>query len=319
MQFGSKKLSLIITTSVLALFLVYFVHNIEQFKPLLHLNIFLLLIISLVGVVVIFVNGLFTKVILQPFHKYISVLESAYVALISAIGNFFAPVGAGFGFRAVYLKKKHGLPYSDFISTLSGNYVIVFLVNSFFALVALYFLRGHDSSQYAVLVTLFGIIFLGSLAVTFIKVPKRFTEVKKTGKAGKVLTPAAQVLNGWSKIVTNKKMLYQLTVLIIINFFLSLIIAKLEISALHFHIGAAQLLLFSVLGALSLFINITPANLGVKEAIYIFSASVIGFSTSQILLISLVDRGVQFITLSILWLLTLRMRHNPLDVKSEDY
>lgn len=308
MSLGSKKLRLLITLSVFALFIGYFLLNIDKFKPLLHLNIALLGLIALADLATIISNGLFIKFVLQPFRKFISISESAYVSLISSVGNFFAPVGAGFGIRAVYLKKKHGLPYGEYISTLSGNYIIVFLVNSFFALLALFLLRANPSPQYDVLVILFSAIFVVSMAMMFIKLPQSFIHKVSTGRGKSVYKPINQVMNGWNKIVSNKRLLVNLIWLIIVNFLLSMIIAKTEITALHFSIGFPQLILFSVLGSLSLFVNITPANLGVKEAIYIFSATVIGFSTSQILLIALIDRGVLFIVLMSLWLIFVRRR-----------
>lgn len=306
MKLGSKRFRFFITMLVLAIFAIYFVLNIEKFKPLLHVNILWLVLLAVANVVVIAVNGMFIKFVLQPFDKFISIMESAYVSLISSIGNFFAPVGAGFGIRAVYLNKKHGLPYGEYISTLSGNYIIVFLVNSFIALLSLYFLKDKASPQYTILVALFLGIFIVSLIAIFIKIPKRLADKAHT-KNLKIVTSIFGVLNGWSKIKSNRKLMTRLVGLIFLNVLLALLISKIEVVALHFSIGAAQLLLFSVLGALSLFINLTPANLGVKEAIYLFSASVIGFSTSQILLIALIDRGVLFIVLLAGWFLSTRL------------
>ncbi|MGZ6005077.1 MAG: lysylphosphatidylglycerol synthase transmembrane domain-containing protein [Candidatus Saccharimonadales bacterium] len=305
----SKKLRLILTAAVFAVFAVYFYLNASQFKPLLHIDGWLLLVIALADFAIISANGLFIKFVLEPFNKFIGVAESIYVSLISAVGNFFAPTGTGFGFRAVYLKKKHGLPYSEFISTLSGNYIIVFLVNSFFALLSLYMLREHYSKQYLTLVVVFATIFIVSLILSVIKLPdispERITKNKKLQKfVGMIFT----ITNGWNKVIANKKLMAKLIGVVIFNFLMTMLISKMEIAALHFTISFPALLLFSVLGSLSLFVNITPANLGVKEAIYIFSGAVIGFSVSQILLISLIDRGVYFVVLLVLWALSPRLQ-----------
>src|SRR3972149_3081522 len=146
----AKNSRILITVLVLGLFAAYFIFNIEKFKPLLDVSFVLLLLIALANIGGIFINGLFTKFILEPFKKFISIAEAFYVSVISSIGNFFAPAGTGFGIRAVYLKKKHGLPYSEFISTLSGSYILVFLVSSFVGLVSLYLLRDVYRSQYCV-------------------------------------------------------------------------------------------------------------------------------------------------------------------------
>ncbi len=301
MQLSNKKLRLSISILVLAVFAIYFFMNTAKFKPLLSVNIWLLLVIALGDVLGIFSNGLFTKFILRPFNKYIGLLESFYVSLISSIGNFFAPIGAGFGFRAVYLKKRHDFAYSNYISTLAGNYIIVFLVNSLAGLIALYLLRGKANSQYAVLAITFAAIFLFALILSLVKLPK--LKNRGSGSARKIINNIHVVSEGWNRITSNKRLMLQLIGLTVFNLLLVMGITLAIIHSLHLSIGFAQLLLMSVLSFLSLFINITPANLGIKEAIYIFSSTVIGFSVSQILLIALIDRGVLFVVLASSWLL----------------
>lgn len=308
---ASRRLSIVGTLIVLAIFVAYFMMNSSKFRPLLNVNFWLLLVIAAGDLGGVFVNGLFTKFILRPFKKHIPVLESFYVSLISTVGNFFAPVGAGFGFRAVYLKRKFGVPYGEYISTLSGNYIIVFLVNSFFGLLSLYLLRARHDSEYGVLVLVFAVIFITSLILSLVKIPLKVAESQHNSYLRKFLRQLVRVSQGWNHIISHKKLMLQLVMLTTINFLLTVGITYTIIRALQFSISAGPLILFSVLGSLSLFINITPANLGVKEAIYLFSSKVLGFSTAQILSIALIDRGVMFLLLFLLWLGTQGMRRRP--------
>ncbi|MDP4038666.1 MAG: lysylphosphatidylglycerol synthase transmembrane domain-containing protein [bacterium] len=302
----SKLIRLTITLLVVLLFATYFLLNTEKFKPLLHVNLPLLLAIGLTNIAVIYVNGLFMKSILIPFNKFISSSEAFYISVISSIGNFFATAGTGFGIRAVYLKKKHGLPYSEFITTLSGNYVLVFLINSFIGLAALYLLRNHYNVQYLTLAVVFGLILIASLALSLMKLPLK-KDPREAGK-GWLSRNFYRVVYGWSKITSDKKLMFRLIGLVSLNFLLAAFIYWAIIKSVHLDIGLPSLLLFTVLGSLAIFINITPANLGVKEAIYLFSSSVLGFSVSEILLIVLVERGVQFSILFVLWLFTTTTR-----------
>ena len=301
-----KNLRLIIFIIVIAVFTVYFLLNVEKFKPLLEVNIGLLLIIALANLAGIFINGLFTKFILEPFKKLISVAEAFYVSVISSIGNFFAPAGTGFGIRAVYLKKKHGLPYSEFISTLSGNYVLVLLINSLIGLVALYLLRDQYSVQFLALVMIFGLMFVVALGLIFLKIPSGKGSTQEKGSS--LSRSFYRVVYGWSKINSNKNLLLKLIGLVSINFIIAAFMYWSIIQSVNLTISFPALLLFTVLGSLAIFINITPANLGVKEAIYLFSAAVLGFSVNDILLIALVDRGVQFAVLFVLWIFASRLR-----------
>jgi uncharacterized membrane protein YbhN (UPF0104 family) len=265
----------------------------------------LLVLIGLLNIMNIFSNGVFMKVILKPFGKYISLKESVRVSLISSLGNFFAPAGSGFGFRAVYLNKKHGLAYSDYVSTLYGNYIIVFLISSLFGLLSLWMLYAKHDEAYFILLLVFGGMFVVSLLLSLIKIPSNLLNLDlKSSRVNKIAKIFLQMLKGWNGIVSNRNLMAKLAGLTIMNFFISVIISKLEISALHLTIGFPELILFSVLGSLSLFVSVTPANLGVKEAIYLFSSHVIGFTPAQILSIALIDRGMLFITLMILWIYT---------------
>lgn len=305
----SKRARRLITLIVLAVFFGYFLLNIDKFRPLIHVNAYLLIAVALADLASIAANGLFMRIILRPFGKFIALIESVYVALISSVGNFFAPAGSGFGFRAVYLKKRHGLAYADYTVTLYGNYIIVFLVNAFAALAALYLLRHRHTSEYFVLLVVFASVFGGSLLLSLLKVPPALVEKVLRGQRLNIFAKTLfNILDGWNRIISNKRLMTRLIALTTFNFLLSLLVARLEITALHLSISFPALLLFSVLGSLSLFISITPANLGVKEAIYLFSSSVIGFSTSQILSIALVDRGVLFLVLGLLWLLLSKLR-----------
>jgi uncharacterized protein (TIRG00374 family) len=291
-------------------FIVYFFLNIESFKPLLEINPLYLIAIAVCDLLVIFANGSFTKIILKPFGKHISYLEAFYVSLISSVGNFFAPVGAGFGFRAVYLKKKHNFAYSDFLSTLYGNYLIIFLINSILGLVCLFLLKDKVGGNYYILTIVFAAIFVISLMLTIFKIPKKlisyFESKKRLAKLFKVIVAMSK---GWNSIVSNKKLMLKLIGIALFNFLLSIIIAKLIITSLGMSVGIIALVFFSVLGSLSLFINITPANLGVKELIYIFSLSVVGFSIDQVLMIALVDRGILFFIMLISWLVMGRLKN----------
>jgi uncharacterized protein (TIRG00374 family) len=312
----SKYIRQFLALLVLATFIAYFIANKEKFRILLHMNFWLLILVATCYVMAIISNGIFTKFILEPFGKYISIVESFYVSLISSVGNFFAPTGVGFAFRAVYLKQKHGLQYSDYISTLSGNYILVFLVNSIIALYSLAMLRNSSSAKFETLVIIFGLMLIGSLILCFIKIPKSAENKLKNMHLRKVGNILVRIINGWSMITAHKNLMARLTGLTVFNAGLSLAIIWLIITSLHLSASFPALLLFSVLGTLSLFINITPANLGVKEAIYLFSSTILGFSTTQILSIALIDRGVLFLVLFISWIATSRIRKNNPSLKT---
>ena len=283
---------------VLAIFIAYFFKNKKSFELLLDVRPIFLIGVALCYVAIVFTNGLFIKYVIEPFNKKISVRESARVSLISSLGNFFASSGAGLGFRAVYLKRRHSLNYGDYMTTLYGNYLLIFIINAGLGIISLLLVSHSEGLQYNGALFFFASLLITSLVLCFIRLPDSFGKRGKT-KAYKYLKG---MIAGWNRIVRNKRLLAHLSFLVSLQLGLTILIGWLEFSALNIPIGLPELLLFSVLGSLSIFISLTPANLGVKEGIYLLTASVIGITTPQIVSIALIDRGILFGTLFILWL-----------------
>lgn len=285
---------------VILVFAIYFFLNRSIFEAFRNIAPAILLGIFLGYVGIMYTNGLFIKYIIQPFGKYISSMESMRVALISSLGNFFAASGAGLGFRAIYLKKKHDLSYKDYISTLYGNYLLLFMICSIAGLLALLTADKQQGVQFGGAVLFFVLLLAASIIMSVIRIPSRFAK----SKHHKLLGVIENMTAGWHRIVRKPALLASLSLLIVVQLILTMVIAKLEIVGLNIHLSLPGLLLFAVLGSLSIFINITPANLGVKEAIFLATGSIIGLNTQQILAIALLDRAMLFLTLGILWLAT---------------
>ncbi|GAB4158310.1 MAG: hypothetical protein Fur003_2110 [Candidatus Dojkabacteria bacterium] len=67
----------------------------------------------------------------------------------------------------------------------------------------------------------------------------------------------------------------------------------------------AELVLYSALSDISLLLSLTPGSLGIREAIFLFSSTLLGASSQQILNVSVIDRGITLILLFALFIYTL--------------
>lgn len=89
------------------------------------------------------------------------------------------------------------------------------------------------------------------------------------------------------------------------NIFLGFAVTWLEFAAFHMTdangngIGFLQAAIFSAIGALSFLISITPAALGIKESLLMFSSKFQGITQSQALAVSLIDRSVNVLVISL--------------------
>src|SRR5690606_5319970 len=89
-------------------------------------------------------------------------------------------------------------------------------------------------------------------------------------------------------------LLRRLNALTFYGFIISGAIVWLEFWAVGVHIGFIPLALYVTLSALSLLVSITPSAIGIREAIFIFSGSLLGLTNAQILQVAVIDRGVTF-------------------------
>ncbi len=254
------------------------------------------IIIGCAVLAALIVNGLFLKALTIDFDIDLKFFEYFSISVITSFGNIFLPMKGGAGFRAVYLKSRHDFDYSYFVSSLAANYLIVFNISSVVALAcqALFYLY---SGGFSLLVAL---VFLAIAACTSWAIfspppslewiPSRWVRERANG-----------VLSGWQIIRKNHKTVMKLCSLTALNLFLLSVITWLEFAAFaafqmkdaYGHgIGFPQSTIFTMIGALSLLISITPAALGIRESLLMFSSQFLGITQSQALAVSLLDRSV---------------------------
>ena len=87
----------------------------------------------------------------------------------------------------------------------------------------------------------------------------------------------------------------------------------LQFRVFGFDIDFIKCLFLASLGSLSILISITPAGLGINEAVIVFSALTIGITPAQSLLVALLGRVISFLVLFILGPIfsALLIKHHP--------
>lgn len=292
-----KHLKIIVTIGVLAYFIYYFYNNKSDLLAVLQIPPKYLTGIFLLSALTIFVNGVFIKVILQSFNKVITILESFYVSVISSLGNYFLPMRGGAAIRSVYLKKKYNFSYAHFVSTLYGNYIIVFLVSSFIGLLSLVLIHIKYSISSLPLYFFFGVLFVVMLLLSLIKFPLGKFKESKNKFLDRVLKIIKNILNGWNIIVTNKRLLLSLVLLTLINIFLGNILFYIQFKALNIDTNFINVILYNCLSGVSLLVSITPGSLGIREGIFSITSDILGINNEQIMQLALLDRGVMLLCL----------------------
>lgn len=303
----NKKISFILTVVIMAVFVWYFFANREDFSHLLQLNPLFIALTLFGHMAVLITNGFFIKLVVRSFGKDIRFSDSFYAAFITAVGNFFLPVGSGTGAQAVYLKRIHGLSYKNFIAAISGNYIIVFLINASVGIISLWLLAsGLNSSESVTLFITFLLIMIVTIVLSIVGIPRPILSLLAKVRievVKKILNLFTEILQGWNLIVHNRRLMLSLMLITCINFLSLVLISYTSIKAIGADISMTALILYSALGSVSLLVNITPGSLGIREGIYIYTSSLLGLTTPQILLAAVIDRGVKFFVLFCGWIL----------------
>lgn len=192
-------------------------------------------------------------------------------------------------FRGVFLKEIYKLPYTKYISTIGGLYVISFLTNSILGLISLVYISFvYNRTSYLILIFFVAII-VAMLALIFVS--PRF----KNKKENRIIRWINSILDGWSEIKRDKGKLFVFSLLAIISLFLTSLQTIFAYKGLGYKLGVFESLYMSSLGMITTFVSITPDSIGVREAVYMFTSEIIGLDSDIILLGSLIIRAIALI------------------------
>ena len=199
-----------------------------------------------------------------------SLLLTAYTAII----NFFGPLQSGPGFRAVYLKKRHG--------TKLKNYALASLMyyGFFAAFSGLFLLSGLLSGWWLATIAA-AIIVLVTLGL-YLNVPG-LSKLKQLRLQGTFKLASATLL--------------QVSIVAFIYF--------IELRSVNPHIHLGQAVSYTGAANFALFVSLTPGAIGFRESFLLFSRHIHHINSSNIVSASLLDRGVYVLFLGILFLLVL--------------
>jgi len=280
-----KYVSLMIAILLVAWAIFYVNRHIDEFKNIAQLSVGYTLILLIVGLAVIFVRGLFTKVVVSIFGIKLAFREYFGISIVTTMGNYLMPFRGGAGVRAIYLKKKHKLPYSLFLSTLAANYVMIFLVNSLAGIIAIGLIYVSYQVFSPIILAIVVLIFL--ILLTIIVLSPQLPAYKN-----KILNVISRTLEGWNKIRKDSKIVLRIFLLTLLNSSLNLLIIYFVFHAFSLDISLTQSLFISSLTALSMLISITPGSLGITEAVIVFSSQLFKMIPAQGLLVAALNRSI---------------------------
>jgi uncharacterized membrane protein YbhN (UPF0104 family) len=271
-------LAIAILVLTVSFFVYYVIKNPQVIDQLKNLPPGTMLLILFLYILSFLAYAVVTRGSLHMFGKTLSVQENLLFNAYSSLINFFGPGQSGPAFRGVYLKKRHNLSVKSYVfATL--------LYFAFFAVfsVMLMFAGSRPWWQTAILM-LAAAVFSGLVIRWY----------KKRSKLGD--KPNLTLVSiGWIGLATAAQVGLQV------------LIYAVELHSVQANASWGQVMAYTGVANLSLFVSITPGGIGIRESFLLFSQNLHHISRSDIVAASLVDRAVYLILLGLMFIMVISM------------
>jgi uncharacterized protein (TIRG00374 family) len=283
-----KFITNLLTLTVILLMGLYLYRNREVFSNLKNLQIPYLIYIFIVQTIAISIIALTNKKVINILKINIPYKEAFLLQYSNSFLNKIVSEGGAF-FRGYFLKEVYKLPYTKYVSTIGGLYIISFLSNSLIGLISLVFIYiTRGSVNYWVVIFFIGVLLFTILLLVI-------NPVLKNKKEYRVIKWITSILQGWSEIKRDKKKLLIFVFLSVLGLLMSSLQLILVYRGLGYNVGLFESLYMSSIAIITTFINITPDSIGITEGVYMFSSEIIGLNSDIILLGSLIIRAIGLI------------------------
>ncbi len=291
-----KNLRTILSALVLiasSIWLVWYVRNHwEHFRVIADVRPAYLLLMCAVFIPRMVCNGLFTRIAMLAYGVKLPAREWLGLAFLTAFFNQVLPLRAGAGLRAAYLRARHDFPLTYFVSTFSAMYIIMFLVYALLGLIAMALLRVSGEGFSAIVAIVFGGIVV--LSIVALAVPFNLPAAQTFP-----FRELSQISQGWEILRRNTRLLAALTGSILVFALISAIQYRIAFSALNIEISPLGTLLYVSAAIVAMMISLTPASLGIAEAVAVYMGTILNYTPAEALMVQGLIRGVSFIVLAI--------------------
>ena len=220
-------------------------------------------------------RGLLTRELSRPFGVQLGVGEAVALSSWTTFANFLAPLLGGTGLRAAYLKRRHHLPVSHFISVQAATYTLQFLLTSACGLAAMAVVdlrRGAPATS-------LGVFFAACLATCgiLLVLPARSTGSPRSD------TWLGRVVEGVARIRGSR--MASLAALLLLNFVGSCTSLAAAFALIGHPLTLPGAVLVAAVAAFSVVLSLTPSAFGITESIVVFAAGLV-FVPSAVALLS---------------------------------
>lgn len=277
--------------AVFAIWVVWYVNtHLGEFETILKVPPTSLILLFFLAMAVIYINGLFTKMILSGYGIELKRLEYFSLSSVSSLGNYLLFFRGGAGLRAVYLKSRYRFSFVDFISTLSAAYLINLFINSLLGLSGALW-AWIEAGRFDIYIS------AGFAALSIVCAILIVTPLQLPAWQTFPFRQISQIVNGWNKVREDTVLKYGLITVALANLLVMVLQTKVAFDAYNIPLSWGGALFFSSLKGLTLLAALTPGSLGVVEWAAVYLGRTLSFTPAQALMAQALMRAVTISTL----------------------
>ena len=286
---NKDKLTLIVSLFALIFISFYLINNPNSYEDLLRINIFTVLIVVTLKTITLLLNSIFNYQLLKVFNVNLNFFEALYISSVTFLGNFYLPARSGANFRLLYLNKVHALKSPSITSLFFYFVFVTTLLSSFFGIVSLIMINQTNSFLF-----LASLIFLSLILFCSIYILQKKYKVQTVSKNA-FYTWVNKTKKEWNIISSNPKMQFILIFITMLNYFLFAGELAIIFKFLFERTPFFELFYFNSLSIFSSLVSITPASIGIKEAMVLISTDILGLNLNSLISILVIERAVSVV------------------------
>jgi len=277
-KYSRPVLALLIIGATLAAFIYYLAHHPNTTARLRDLPPGTLALLLVLYGCTFLTLSVISWASLHLYSKPIKLQENVLFNAYSSLINFFGPGQSGPVFRGAYLKKRHNLGLKQYVFATLVYY-------GFYAVFSacLMFAGARPWWQTALVMLAAGIV--STLVIRWYK--------KGAGIDGRMHLRLNAIF--WIGLITAIQVL------------LMTIIYGLELHSVVAHASIGQVMSYTGVANLALFVALTPGAIGIREGFLVFSQNLHHINSGVIVAANVIDRAVYLVLLGILFVLILSL------------
>ena len=285
-----KKIINIFSFTLLSYVVYFLINNPHELGILSNLSLSLISSILFIKFLTLIVNSLFNKELLKGFDFEITNFESLYLSSLTFIGNLYLPFRSGGNFRMIYLNRKYKLKSPELVSIYGYFFIVTIFLNSAIGLVALYLIDPIRSFSFYLSAFGFLIIFVFSYFMLF-----NSFKTYSSDKLNNLFQWSKNLKISWMKITVNNYLQVKLISYTLLNYLFFGLEALIIFNFLFKKTELLSIFYYNSISVLSSLASLTPASLGIKDGIVIFSANILNLTTTNIITLMIVERAVSIL------------------------